>query len=161
MFNNKRAISPLFATILLIAFSVALGAVVMSWGESYIEEKAEFAKGVQEVSRGCNNVYFTILQVKATPQICRRGDTIEVFLDNGPNANIFNIQAKVVGTDDVSVVENILPKPLPKAGSDKATFAFAPVGGIRQVRLTPVIQSGRDIIYCPQRALKLEGINEC
>ena len=88
---NKRGISPLFATILLIAFSIALGAVVMSWGEAYIEEKAEFAKGVQEVSRGCNNVFFSILSVKATPQICQKGNTIEVFLDNGPNAHLLNI----------------------------------------------------------------------
>lgn len=161
MFNNKRGISPLFATILLIAFSVALGAVVMSWGESYIEEKADFAKGVQEVSRGCDSVYFSILQIKATPQICYRGDTIEVFVDNGPDANILNIQAKVIGTDDVSVVNNILSASLPKAGSDKANFAFAPVGVLRQVKLTPIIQSGKDIVYCSQRAITLEGINQC
>ena len=28
---NKRGISPLIATVLLVAFAVALGAVVMSW----------------------------------------------------------------------------------------------------------------------------------
>ena len=30
--KNKKGVSPLIATILLIAFAVALGAVVMSWG---------------------------------------------------------------------------------------------------------------------------------
>jgi len=158
---NKKGVSPLFATVLLIAFSVALGAVVMSWGESYIEEKAEFAQGVQEVSRGCDNVYFSILSVNAMPQVCRSGDTIEVFLDNGPNANLLNIQAKVIGTDDVAVVDNILTKPLPKAGSVKSVFAFSPVGQVRQLRLTPVIQSGREVVYCPQRAVKVENVNKC
>lgn len=158
---NKKGISPLFATILLIAFSVALGAVVMSWGESYIAEKAEFAKGVQEVSRGCDAVYFSILQIQAIPQICQRGDSIEVFIDNGPNADVLNIQAKVVGTDDVAVIDAILSRPLSKAGSEKASFAFAPVGQIRQVKLTPLIQSGRDVLYCPQRAVSLEGISQC
>lgn len=158
---DKKGISPLFATILLIAFSVALGAVVMSWGESYIEEKAEFAKGVQEVSIGCNSVYFTIMQVQAAPQICHRGDTIEAFIENGPNSAILNIQAKVIGTDDVAVIDNILSKSLPKAGSIKTNFAFAPVGKLRQVKLTPIIAMGQDIIYCPQRAVQLEGINEC
>ncbi len=158
---NKRGISPLFATILLIAFSVALGAVVMSWGESYIEEKAEFAKGVQEVSRGCEGIYFSIMSIQATPQICQRGDTIEVFLENGPSVSILNIQAKVVGTDNVAVVDNILKKSLPKAGSVKANFAFAPVGKLRQVKFTPIIQRGRDIIYCPQRAVQVEGVNPC
>jgi flagellin-like protein len=161
MFDNKRGISPLFATILLIAFSVALGAVVMSWGESYIEEKAEFAKGVQEVSRGCSDVYFTIMQVSATPQICQRGDTIEAFIENGPNADILNIQAKVIGTDNVAVIDNILKKSMPRAGSAKSNFAFAPVGKLRQVKLTPIIRRGTDVIYCPQRAVQLEGISQC
>jgi len=161
MFKNKRGISPLFATILLIAFSVALGAVVMSWGESYIEEKAEFAKGVQEVSRGCDNIFFSIMTIQAVPQICKRGDTIEVFLENGPNANILNIQAKVVGMDNVAVVDNVLKKSLSRAGSVKSVFAFAPVGTIRQVKFTPIIQSGKDIIYCPQRAVTVERVSEC
>ena len=43
---GKQAISPLVATILLLAFSIAIGAVVMSWGESYVEEKANFVQGI-------------------------------------------------------------------------------------------------------------------
>ena len=31
-FSSKKGVSPLIATILLIAFAVALGSVVMNWG---------------------------------------------------------------------------------------------------------------------------------
>lgn len=34
---NKKAVSPLVATILLIVFALALGTVVMNWGKVYIE----------------------------------------------------------------------------------------------------------------------------
>ncbi|MDO8740268.1 MAG: hypothetical protein Q7J54_01695 [Candidatus Woesearchaeota archaeon] len=34
---NKRALSPLIATVLLIAFAIALGAIVMSLGKNYIQ----------------------------------------------------------------------------------------------------------------------------
>jgi len=34
MFNNKRGISPLIATILLIAFAVSIGALIMNWSSS-------------------------------------------------------------------------------------------------------------------------------
>jgi len=158
---NKRGMSPLFATVLLIAFSVALGAVVMSWGESYIEERAEFVQGgIQEVSRGCDAVFFSIMSVHATPQICQKDGTIEVFFDNGADVNLANIQAKVVG-DDVSVVDGLIKTPLVKAGSAKVVFAFQPVGQIREVKFTPIIWKGQDIVYCPQKAIRVEGVNKC
>jgi flagellin-like protein len=160
VFMNKRGMSPLFATVLLIAFSVALGAVVMSWGESYIEEKAEFVQGVQEIPRGCDAVMFSIMNVHATPQICQKDNTITVFLDNGPDVALANVQAKVVG-DDVSVAEGILPAQLPRSGSVKSVFAFAPVGQIREVKFTPIIWKGQDVIYCPQKAIRVEGVNKC
>lgn len=40
MFKSKKAISPLVATIILLAFAVALGSVVMSWGKGLIEKAA-------------------------------------------------------------------------------------------------------------------------
>lgn len=42
---NKRAISPLIATVLLVAFAVALGAVVMSWTSGVEPEPAGAAAG--------------------------------------------------------------------------------------------------------------------
>ncbi|MEK6968194.1 MAG: archaellin/type IV pilin N-terminal domain-containing protein [Nanoarchaeota archaeon] len=35
LFNNKRAVSPLIATVILIAFAVSLGAVVMNLGSNF------------------------------------------------------------------------------------------------------------------------------
>jgi len=36
--NNKRAVSPLLATIVLIGFAVAIGAVIMSWGKTALQK---------------------------------------------------------------------------------------------------------------------------
>ena len=38
LFKSRKAISQLVATILLLAFAVALGSVVMSWGKDLIEK---------------------------------------------------------------------------------------------------------------------------
>ncbi len=35
---NKRGISPLVATLLLVAFSLLIGAITMTWGKSYVEK---------------------------------------------------------------------------------------------------------------------------
>ena len=46
MYQNKKSISPLVTTIILLAFAVALGSVVMSWGKGLIESKVAPEKGV-------------------------------------------------------------------------------------------------------------------
>ena len=43
---NKKGLSPLMATLLLVIFAIALGSVVMSWGKEYVEE----ATAVKEVT---------------------------------------------------------------------------------------------------------------
>lgn len=47
---NKKAISPLVATLLLLLFALILGAITMSWGKDYVEgiepeEKSPYVLG--------------------------------------------------------------------------------------------------------------------
>lgn len=50
---NKRGISPLLATVLLIAFAIALGALVLNYGENFVmEATAEPIPGA-ECPPGC------------------------------------------------------------------------------------------------------------
>ena len=53
MFKSRKAISPLVATILLLAFAVALGSVVMSWGKDLIEKTAPEQKEIS-LEQACN-----------------------------------------------------------------------------------------------------------
>jgi len=53
MLQSRKGISPLIATVLLIAFAVALGAVVMSWGRGYIETTATFAEEKSAAEMRC------------------------------------------------------------------------------------------------------------
>jgi len=41
MFRNKKAVSPLVATVILIGFAVTLGAVIMNLGRNYVEKIPE------------------------------------------------------------------------------------------------------------------------
>jgi len=53
--SNKKGVSPLIATVLLIAFAVALGAIVMNWGRTYIDETQDFAKESSEGLVTCSS----------------------------------------------------------------------------------------------------------
>ena len=41
MANIKRAVSPLIATILLVALTVSIGAMVIGWGRQYVQQQTE------------------------------------------------------------------------------------------------------------------------
>lgn len=38
---NKKGLSPLVATVLLVVFALIIGTITMSWGKSYVEGMAE------------------------------------------------------------------------------------------------------------------------
>lgn len=161
IFKSKKGISPLIATILLIAFSIALGAVVMSWGEAYVEDKAEFVQGVQEAGTGCANAKLSIISVAGQPQICYKQNLIEVLVDNGPLVDVSDIHVRVAGSSDVYVRESILDEPLKRGSSRKIVFVVADVGAIKQIKLTPQIFVGNTLAMCSQGTVVVENINPC
>lgn len=161
IFKSRKGISPLIATVLLIAFSIALGAVVMSWGEAYVEEKAEFVQGTQEAGTGCSNARLSIINIAGQPQICYRQNLVEMLVDNGPLVDIADIHTRVVGSSDVYVRESILDEPLKKGSSKKIVFVIADVGSIKQIKFTPQLYVGNTLAMCPQGTLLVERINPC
>ena len=158
---GRKGISPLVATVLLVAFSVALGALVMSWGQDYIEEKAEFVKGMHEVKSGCDLAQLNIIKIGGVPQICINDNKIQVWFDNGPDIPINGVHARVVGTTGVSVQENILKAVLPKENAVKASFFVEPIGKIRQVKFTPKVFLIDKDYFCSEQAITVENIPEC
>ena len=160
LFSDKRGISPLIATILLIAFSILLGAVVMSWGESYIEEKAEFVTGVQELVAGCDAVDLRVLELRGVPQACQRGESLEVWLDNGPSSDLFDVHARVVGTV-ASVTHESVSGPILKGSAVKTIVPASGVGPVLQLKLTPKIMPGTEVIFCAKNAIVVENIGLC
>jgi flagellin-like protein len=162
LFDTRRAITPLVATILLVAFSVGLGALVMSWGEDYIEAKAEFVQGTAEVKSGCDAAHIDIIKIGGQPQACFGPDTIQVWIDNGPNTDLYNIHARIAGANGVDVKEEILMEPLLKANAAKATIPYnRALGQILQIKLTPKIWTGREVAICSQSAITVERIPAC
>lgn len=160
--QEKKGLSPLIATIILIALSVGLGLLVMGWGRAYIEEKAEFVQGVQEILLSCNAVSFSVISVAGAPQMCIEGSIVKGALDNGPNVRLHDIQARIAGSKGVYVQESLLPEPLER--SSAAQFAFAvpsTIGDILQVRLTPKIEEGKEILFCAQQSVTVEPVPRC
>lgn len=158
---GKKGISPLIATVLLIALSVGMGVAVMSWGEEYIEQKAEFVKGVQETVTSCDLVQFSIIRINTVDQLCIADTTIKGLIDNGPDTHIEDIHARVVGEKGVYVDESILEKPLAKGSAVTVAFSVGDLGAISQIKFTPtIITSGKPMV-CTKQAIIAENIRKC
>ena len=64
LIKNRKGVSPLIATVLLIAFAVALGAIVMNWGRNYIENQQTSSENIATLQIECQTeVEFEITNV--------------------------------------------------------------------------------------------------
>lgn len=156
-----KGISPLVATVLLIAFSVALGAVVMSWREKFIEQNAPFVQGVVQVRSGCDAAALDVIKLSGVEQLCMRGDVVEVMIENGPDVEIYDVHARIVGSDDIAIVESVLPRPLPAGYAMKLNFGIKNVGKVRQIKFVPKIKVGDQVVYCASNAKTFETVLAC
>jgi len=99
MVKGKKGVSPLIATVLLIAFAVALGAVVMNWGKSFTTETINYAETTSATSVGCTlDVSLTAVQIGGNPQICYNESEhrIDFIVRNNGNRDIDDIELQVI-----------------------------------------------------------------
>ena len=68
MTMNNRAISPLVATILLLAFAIALGSVVMAWGKGLIEKAGTAEQPAQDTDTAFSLLQKCVDATAITPQ---------------------------------------------------------------------------------------------
>ncbi len=151
---NKKAMSPLIATLILIVVSVGLGAVVMSWGENYIETQAKFVQssGSSEVS-SCNGVAFNIVKTSKGFKVCSGVDYIEAVVENPSGNPIDSFVFNVVGSDAFS---GSVMTPLSRGGVEKLRLQTT-VKSIELIKITPVVKGTN----CAQKTLTIENVPPC
>src|SRR3989338_3340522 len=99
---GKKGVSPLIATVLLIAFAVALGAVVMNWGRSFVQQQTAEAEKTTQTKLGCAlKVNLKVAEIDNTPQACYGGSAdagyIELRLNNEDESNAVKALSISVG----------------------------------------------------------------
>ena len=148
---HNRGVSPLVATLILIAISALLGFAVMSFGKSYIEERAEFVSG----SPDCG----TINLLNTPNAICQESSRLRLFVEASPQIGVQAAQIRVVGSDNIYESETFLSQPLQKGQSRKVEVNFGNIGTVSLVKITPYQGSGAGKEYC--RAFETTSIPSC
>jgi len=77
----KKGVSPLIATVLLIAFTVSIGSVVMNWGTGYVKEEQEKATVTSDVRLTCaTDVNLKIMEMNNMQDYCYTNNSENVTL---------------------------------------------------------------------------------
>ncbi len=159
IFNSKKGVSPLIGTILLIAFAVALGSVVMNWGLNL-----NLGKPLDK----CRDVEIKIRNI-GVGEVCFGGagqnGYVNFVIDNVGSADINGLAVWVIGEKGTKLLE--LDNAFIEKGSlydkrDKeVSYDFLVFGSIKQVQFIPKIRLGQTIDICSKNAIKAEKIAVC
>ena len=156
--KNKKAVSPLIATILLIAFAVALGAVVMSWGRNVELLKEE--PGTEK----CADVNLKIEEINEIPQVFYGGTGSDGFIkftiSNIGSYDIDQLIVWVIGEKDTNIVE--LKQSSIKIGYPlikEIKHDFDNYGNVKKLKFIPKIKVDDLIVICAKNALEEEKIS--
>ncbi len=159
IFASKKGVSPLIATILLIAFAVALGSVVMNWGLNLNLGKSTDV---------CRNVEIKIRNIDVA-EACYGGfgqnGYINFIIDNTGAADINGLAIWIIGDQGTRLFDfdNILIKKdsLYDKKDKEVSYDFTKYGNIKQVQFIPKIKTEQAIEICPKNAIKVEKIGVC
>ena len=92
--TQKKGVSPLIATVLLMAFAVALGALVMTWGKSYVtEETATIERSEKQLT--CS--FEVSGEVLRSPQPCFQAGSTRFIFKNGGISSLDGLKITAFG----------------------------------------------------------------
>lgn len=147
MYN--KALSPLIATVVIIALAVAVGAVIMA----YVGTLGE-----------CSYVEFTVPSEKGVPAICldKEKDMLKLTLENGEKRDIEMFKLTLHGSTDISNIE--LEEPLGTTETKRFTLPYNKkgIGAVEKIKIVPAIKKDNTLINCPaDKGLIIENIPDC
>lgn len=151
---NRKALTPLMTTFLLLSFAVAGGVIFVNFGRAEIEDSAQCAIDVN----------LEVAIINQAGQICYNSadQELEFTINNGVNLKIEGLLVNIIGTDKAESFELNEAK-MPKAGSYVGHLQYNSLldGAIRQIKIIPKIIPYDVEVICPEKALIIEAVTPC
>ncbi|MEK6963082.1 MAG: archaellin/type IV pilin N-terminal domain-containing protein [Nanoarchaeota archaeon] len=145
--SSKRGISPLIATVLLIAFAVALGAMIMNWSSNLLSESS--LAGV------CEKV-----KISLVGKFCWKDNQINIEILNSGTSEVQELVLRASSKD----AENEIHMKESKLGVNlrfarQVTFSKGEEG--TKYEIIPSVGSSDSKILCDKQSIKLDRLENC
>lgn len=161
---SRRGVSPLIATVLLIAFAVALGAVVMNWGRSFVQQQTTEAEKTTQTKLGCAlKVNVEVAEINSIPQLCYAGSGatgyIEMRLNNEDESNDIKGFGISVDGESGTYKNDTINSTIPVGLSEflNLSYSYTSYGKPIRIRVIPKISIGGVVTPCGGSALEKSG----
>lgn len=163
--RSKKGLSPLIATVLLIAFAVALGAVVMNWGREKIAEKANTTElNIDKSLDFCKDVKLEIEKVNNIPRICfseKKVPSVQFLATNGGSSPIIKLKITVIGSAGNPVNSEII-EILGVGETKRISYTYsAEIGNLQKVKVIPVVKGDGQDKICSLAYIESSDIKPC
>jgi len=151
---DKRGMSPLIATLLLIAFAVAIGVVIMNFGRAQVEMEAE-----------CTiNIGLKFSEVGGEEQFCldRAKNQLFLIVENGINIKVEGLIVNIIGSKK-AITHELADAKMEKAGvyMKYLTYDIEEIGELRQIKVVPKVKMYDEELVCQEKAIVLEEVRDC
>jgi flagellin-like protein len=169
---NKKGISPLIASVLLIAFTMVLGAIVMNFSESSTMQLKDQASDKIEHGLKCSlDLSLNILEINGEKYICynRTGsNNLEVIVENQGGASAKGVRIFLLDYYDspktIDVYKTLGSHNITKYNvsialtDDLSTFILPP----NKVLISPIIDySEGSVDICTDNRIDIDEIEGC
>lgn len=157
--SNKRGVSPLIATVLLISFAVALGSVVLNWGRNLdISKPGDECAGISIKLRDTNDV-----------QVCYGGSGqngyINFIIDNDGTVGIDGLGIWITGEKGTKLFDfndfSIEKGELLNIKDKSVKYDFDAYGTIKHIQFFPKVKIDDSIDICARNSVKADTIGVC
>ncbi|MFH0875057.1 MAG: archaellin/type IV pilin N-terminal domain-containing protein [archaeon] len=145
--DNKRGVSPLIASVLLIAFTVAIGAIIMTWGRGFVTSQTEKVNTESVGSTACStSVDVDFVKVGGLDDVCYTPNGYVNFtLQNTGTEPIYQLRVQSLDSSSNNynnITTNAHISTTLESG-DAIHLAFrlgTALTGVRQISIVPVIK---------------------
>lgn len=161
---EKKGISPLIATVLLIGFTIVLAAVVMRWGGEFVRETTEETACETEIASACINLRFDIENV--ANNLDQQGaptNSVDIYLSSRSDQPIDGFRFILWNGSEVGNTREELTVPLEPFTTNTYNVGFGTNGIITQfsditeVEVIPIVNvEGCEQGTCSESGIKYE-----
>ncbi len=151
---QKRGISELIATVLIIGFTVALGAIVIIWGVRFVSETRSEVDVSAQMGVSCTKVNFDIRSVD-----CSSGSITSINIINKADEDIADFIIRITDINNQASLISTSNSPLTSFSSSTISLSGTPINP-KKVELIPQILGVNNEIFACTAAKTEFNINE-
>jgi len=150
--KGKRAVSVWISWVIMVAFTVMIGVVVLQWSKSHATQTVEDITEKGEVLTFCEE---TSLSVSA---YCQDTQTLNINVTNNNNRKI---DALIVRGFDIYNNPQGGQKNISLVPEKSKSVAVVKQGVLKRAEVMPIIRVNNKLVVCQSRKITLESIGFC